>query len=81
MKSAVLYRLAIVDSLVATAFVVGFFWIVPNQEWALEAAKEVDLIVPAIKPLHHGGILLAISLLSALICVSLVMLKVKSENQ
>jgi len=81
MKSAVLYRLAIVDSLVATAFVIGFFWITPSQSWAVKAASDIGLMLPKIEPIKEGGILLGISLASALICVSLVMLKVKREMQ
>jgi len=81
MKSAVLYRLAIVDSLVATVFVVGFFWLVPTQDWVLSAANNIGLTIPSIEPIYEGGILLGISLASALICVSMVMLKVKRETK
>ena len=81
MKSAVLYRLAIVDSLVATVFVVGFFWLVPTQDWVLNAANNIGLTIPSIEPIYEGGILLGISLASALICVSMVMLKVKRETK
>ncbi len=80
MKSAALYRLAIVDSLVATVLVVGFFWLIPNQSYMLEMAQDVDLVMPIIDPLREGGLLLGISLFFALISVSLVMLKVKSER-
>lgn len=81
MKSAVLYRLAIVDSIVATIFVVALFWVLPTQSWVTQATSNVGLIVPKIQPIHEGGILLGISLFSALVCVSLVMLKVKSETK
>lgn len=81
MKSAVLYRLAIVDSLVATVIVVALFLVIPTQSWVLQAVDDVGLIIPKIEPIYEGGILLGISLASALICVSLVMLKVKSETQ
>lgn len=80
MKSAALYRLAVVDSLIATILVVSFFWFMPSQSWVLEVAQDVDLVVPIIDPLREGGWLLGISLFFALISVSLVMLKVKSER-
>ncbi|MDY0237616.1 MAG: hypothetical protein RBS42_01985 [Campylobacterales bacterium] len=80
MKSAVLYRLALVDSLFSTICVVLFFWFVPKYKLIQEFADDIGLIVPTIDPLKDGVLLLAISIFFALISVSLVMLKVKNEQ-
>lgn len=80
MKSAVLYRLAIVDSFIATAVVVALFYAIPSLPEVAMVAKELDVIVPVIEPLREGGVLLMLSLFFALVSVSLVMVRVKRET-
>ncbi|MBN2965243.1 hypothetical protein JWV37_10660 [Sulfurospirillum sp. T05] len=80
MKSAVLYRLAVVDSFLATCFVVALFYVMPSVPEIASAAAAIDVIIPAIEPLKEGGTLLGISLFFALVSVSMVMLKVKRET-
>jgi cell division transport system permease protein len=80
MKSAVLYRLAIVDSIVSTVVVVAFFYVAPSVPEIGHIAREIDVIIPSIDPLKEGGLLLGISLFFALVSVSMVMLKVKRET-
>ncbi|MBE0495939.1 MAG: ABC transporter permease [Campylobacterales bacterium] len=80
MKSAVLYRLVIVDSLIATFVVVALFYGIPMLPEVVAIAREVDVVIPTIQPLREGGLLLGISLFFALVSVSMVMVKVKRET-
>ena len=80
MKSAVLYRLAIVDSFIATAVVIALFYALPSLPEVAMVAKELDVVIPTIEPFKEGGVLLMLSLFFALVSVSLVMVRVKRET-
>ena len=81
MKSAVLYRLAIIDSILATLIVVGIFFFLPDIPQILALAKEIDIVIPSIDIVKEGGTLLGISLFFALVSVSMVMMKVKRDHR
>lgn len=77
MQSASLYRLAIIDSIVATLIVAGLFYFIPDITFIQNITSELQIIAPKISILTEGVILFAVALFFALISVSLVMLKVK----
>lgn len=77
MKSAPLYRLAIIDSIVATIVVILIFYFIPQTSFIQDIASELKIIVPKISVFQEGSILLIVGLFFALISVSLVMLRVK----
>ena len=81
MKSAVLYRLAVIDSILATLIVITFFAFAPNISQLVMIAQELDIVIPHIDIVKEGGLLLGISLFFALISVSMVMMQVKQDKR
>ncbi len=77
MKSAMLYRLAIFDCIVAFIIVVAIFYLVPYLDFLKSIAEQIDIFIPQIKLLSEGLILFLISLLFAFISVSMVMIQIK----
>ncbi len=77
MKSAVLYRLVIVDSFIATCIVVFVYYYIPDVELFQQIALDIDINIPHIRIFGDGLFLLFIALLSAIISVSLVMLRLR----
>lgn len=79
MQSAVLYRLAIIDSFIASFLVIIIFAYIPQNENIILMADEIGLIMPKVNIIKDVGILIISSLLFSLLSVSLVMRKVRKE--
>ena len=80
MKSAVLYRLVVVDSIIATCVVSAIFYFAPYYSDLKQLMSELDMQVPQMNLVQDGGILLEISLFFALISVIIVIINLKSEK-
>jgi len=79
MKSAVLYRLVIVDSFISTILVSATFIMFPNMERINTFAQGMNIIIPKFDILKDTGILLGVSMLFSLIIVSVVIRKMNRE--
>ena len=79
MKSAMLYRLAIVDSFVSTVLVSIVYIILPNIEKAKEFTTSLNIKIPEFDIIQDGGLLLGISLIFSLFIVSLVIRKMNTQ--
>lgn len=79
MKSAVLYRLVIIDSLVSTFLVALTFIFAPKLEQINAFAKALDIEIPKYNIFYDSGILLAIALVFTIFIVSLVIRKMNRE--
>lgn len=79
MKSAVLYRLVIVDSFISTFFVALTFIFVPKIEKINSFAQNMDIKIPKFDVVNDSGILLGIALVFSLFIVSLVIRKMNRE--
>ncbi len=77
MKSAVLYKLAVVDSIISTVIVVCMFFALPYMEFSTLIENQIDILIPQMDFLIEGSLLLVISLVSALVSVSIVMLRIR----
>lgn len=77
MKSAVLYRLAIVDSFVSAILVSLVFIFLPNIEYVQKLSTDLEIELPKFDLLHDSGILLGVSLVFSVLIVSLVIRKMK----
>ncbi len=77
MKSAVLYRLAVIDSIISTCIVVAIFYFLPNVSEIKKQFDDLDILLPQISIFFEGGLLLLIAFIFSLFAVSLVMLKIK----
>lgn len=80
LKSGVLYRMAIVDSIVATLFVTIFYYLLPDFNIVSFMMDEVGLKIPNVDIVYEGGRLLFISLALSIISVSLVMREAKKNS-
>lgn len=79
MKSAVLYRMVIVDSFISTFFVSVSFILLPENKTISSFAKTMDILIPKFNIINDSGILLGISLLFSSFIVSLVIRKMNKE--
>jgi len=79
MKSAVLYRLVIIDSVVSTSLVALTFIFTPKLEQMNTFAKSIDIEIPQYDILYDSGILLGIALVFSMFIVSLVIRKMNRE--
>lgn len=72
MKSAMLYRMTLVDSLLSAFLVCGFYTVVPQITLVQDYAKELDIVLPEFDFLYEGSVLIGMALLFAIVSVSLV---------
>ncbi len=77
MKSAVLYRSVIIDSIISTCIVIGAFYYLPNVPEVIAIFDELGIVFPKMSLLFEGGILLGVALGFSLFAVSLVMLRIR----
>lgn len=80
MKSGILYRTAIIDSIIASLFVVASFYFAPEFNSLKQILLELDLSMPKIDIISDGFSLLGYSLGISIISVSLVMKTYKRTN-
>ncbi|WP_024955515.1 FtsX-like permease family protein [Sulfurospirillum arcachonense] len=79
MKSAMLYRLAIVDSFISTIFVSILYSVLPFMKEVNTFSKSMNITIPTFDILKDGGTLLGISLVFSLFIVSIVISKMNRE--
>ncbi len=79
MKSAVLYRLVVVDSFISTALVGVFFIFFPKFDNVKDFTSSLNITIPKFNLVHDTGILLGISLLFSLFIVTIVIRKMNKE--
>ena len=79
MKSAVLYRLVIVDSFISTTLVATTFIMFPRMEKINTFAQSMNITIPKFDILKDTGILLGSSLLFSIFIVSIVIRKMNKE--
>jgi cell division transport system permease protein len=72
MKSALLYRLAIVDSFLSTVFVSTLYVFLPQNGEVSNFAASLDIVIPKFDTLADAGFLFGASLLFSIFIVSLV---------
>ncbi|MBL0687620.1 MAG: ABC transporter permease [Sulfurospirillum sp.] len=78
-KSAVLYRLVVIDSLISTLLVSAVYIFIPKFEKIDTFAKSIDIVIPEFFILKDTGVLLIVSLLFSLFIVSIVIRKMNRQ--
>ena len=76
MKSAMLYRMTLVDSLLSAFLVCGLFSIAPKLPVVQEFALELGIIIPEFDLLYEGSMLIGSAFLFAIVSVTLVSRKI-----
>ena len=80
LKSAMLYKSAMVDSLVATVAVGAFFFFLPSIEIFRENAASIDVVLPSLDPSRDIFILFGVAMFLSIFAVSLVMSKARKST-
>lgn len=76
MKSAMLYRLTLVDTLLSAILVCILYTVAPKLAIVQAYAAELDVVLPSFDILYEGSTLIGSSILFALIAVSIVARKI-----
>lgn len=76
MKSAMLYRMTIVDSLFSSFLVCALYTIAPKLGVVKDFAAELDIVIPEFNIVFEGGVLVGASLLFSLLAVTIVARKI-----
>jgi cell division transport system permease protein len=79
MKSAVLYRLVIIDSFISTLIVMVAFIFLPSIDKINNFAQSMNITIPKFDILKDTGILLGVALIFSLFIVSVVIRKMNKE--
>ncbi|MCD8213975.1 MAG: cell division protein FtsX [Campylobacter sp.] len=80
LKSAMLYKSAILDSFAATFIVGAFFFALPNIKFFSDLLGQVDIAVPPLNIIDELPILFGAALLLSIFVVSLVMRKARKSD-
>lgn len=79
MKSAMLYRLAIVDSFISTALVSVFYIFLPSIKEVKEFSESIGVKIPTYNLIEDTSMLVGVSLVFSLFIVSIVIRKMNQE--
>lgn len=80
LKSAMLYKIAVIDSIIATFFVVIFYSILSNINFFENTAFSIGLSMPEMKLFADSFVLFTSSIIVSIISVSLVMMKTREHS-
>ncbi|MCI6988855.1 MAG: hypothetical protein MR902_04700 [Campylobacter sp.] len=80
-KSMVLYKMVLIDSIIATLVVIAFFYLVPNNEYYINFMREVELNTATISFPNDIFWLFGLSVGLSLLAVTMVMFKVSKEQK
>ena len=76
MKSAMLYRMTLVDSFISALLVCGIYSAIPHIKVVQDIATELEIVIPEFDFLYEGFPLIGASIVFAILSVSLVARKI-----
>jgi cell division transport system permease protein len=79
LRSAVLFRLAIVDALIATVLVFGAFMAAEHYGISKEALQMIGIQIPLFNPTHDMPILFGVAISLSIVLASLIVMGHKEE--
>lgn len=79
LRSMVLFRLAVVDALIASTLSFGIFVYISNSWWVLDQFKNIGIEVVIFNPLEDSLIMLGVSVFISIILASLIVFGHKEE--
>ncbi len=79
LRSAVLFRLSIVDALIATALAFSLFSFISSSSWVLEQFDYIGIKIVIFDPLYDSLMLLGVSMFLSIMLASLIVLGHKEE--
>ena len=72
MKSAMLYRMTLVDTLASAISVCFIYFMAPKLSIVQNFASELDITIPPFDLFYEGGMLVGVAIVFALIAVTIV---------
>lgn len=79
LRSAVLFRLSIVDAVIASILVIGTFFTLDKQEWLHQQLHNVNIDIDIFLPLSDGAVLFQVALVVSIILATLIIMGHKEE--
>ena len=79
LRSAVLFRLSIVDALIASALAFGLFSFISSSEWVLQQFEYIGIQIVIFDPLYDFLLLLGVSVSLSIMLASMIVLGHKEE--
>ena len=79
LRSAVLFRLAIVDAIIASALVIGTFIAIDSKEWIHEKLQSVNISIDIFLPIADGGVLVQVALAVSILLATMIIMDHKEE--
>ncbi|MFL1706324.1 FtsX-like permease family protein [Campylobacter sp. MOP7] len=80
LKSGVLYKMAVIDSFIATFLVVAIYFVLPDLEIIKLVISDIGILMPKNDILVDFVKLLVVSLSLSIVCVSIVMRRAKRDS-
>jgi hypothetical protein len=75
----VLFRLAIVDAIIASALVIGTFIAIDSKEWIHEKLQSVNISIDIFLPIADGGVLVQVALAVSILLATMIIMDHKEE--
>ena len=79
LRSAVLFRLALIDALVASFMAIFFFYTISVSTWSAEQLSVIGIDITIFEWLGDGSILLGVAILISILLASLIVVGYKEE--
>ena len=79
LRSAVLFRLAIVDALFASIFAIGFFYGISQSSWTHDQLAVIGIDINLFQPINDGSLLTIVSILISILLASMIVIGYKEE--
>jgi cell division transport system permease protein len=79
LRSAVLFRLAIVDAIIASILVIGTFFAIDNQTFVHDQLNQVNIVITLFEPLRDAPLLTGIALGISILLASMIIMGHKEE--
>ncbi len=79
LRSAVLFRVALLDALVSSLMAIGFFYLSAQSVWTIQQLTLIGIDISVFEPLVDGSILLGVAMGIAILLASLIVVGYKEE--
>jgi len=79
LRSAVLFRVALIDALISSFMVVLFFYAITQSSWTQQQLTLIGIDINIFEPFTDGAILVGVSMLIAFLLASLIVIGYKEE--
>jgi cell division transport system permease protein len=79
LRSAVLFRVALLDALISSFMAILFFYLITESEWTTQQLSIIGIDINIFEPFTDGSILLGVSMMISILLASLIVVGYKEE--